>query len=125
MEPGKAGNCWASVAPAPFALAGLVGLGLATACCWLGWLAQLAGWRACRLAGALAGWLVGWLAWPGWPLGRAELVDLAGLGLPGWLGWLDCPAMLILLGWAELAELVELAGLGWPGWLDWLSWLGP
>ena len=30
---------------------------------------------------------------------------------------LDCPAVLILLGWARLVELVELAGLGCPGWL--------
>ena len=112
MEPGKAGNCWASLAPAPFALAGLVGLGLATACCgsagWLSWLAGgLVGW----LAHWLAGWLVGWLAWLGWPLGRAELVELAGLGWPGRLSCLDCPAVLILLGWVELAEMVELAGL--------------
>ena len=33
----------------------------------------------------------------------AGLVRLAGL---------DCPAVLILLGWATLVELVELAGLG-------------
>ena len=53
---GLQGTSWASLPPAPF---------------------------------ALAGW--------------AELVSLAGL---------DCPAILILLSWAELAELVELVGLG-------------
>ena len=37
---------------------------------------------------------------------------------------LDYPALLILLGWAELPELVELAGLGWSGWLGWLGCLG-
>ena len=56
-------------------------------------------------------------------LGWAKLVELAGLGWSGWLGWLDCPTILILLSWAELVELVELAGLGWPGWLGWLAGL--
>ena len=97
---------------------------------WAGWPGASDGLLLARpagstgwLAGWSAGWRTGWLAWLGWPLGRAELVELAGLGWPNWLGWLDCPAVLILLGWAELAELVEVAGLGWPSWLDWLSWL--
>ena len=84
MVPGKAGNCWASLAPAPFALAGLVGLGLATTCYWLGWLAGSASW--------LAGWSLGACSicagWAGWPAAGDGLLLAWLAGSAGWLaGW--------------------------------------